>query len=86
MSNSYTKAAFAVRMTVSDATVIDAAQRAVDILDTNSDDDELKAAYAGLDPDSRTSRTPRAPHRRPLIQRCFVRSELLRIPEANHRR
>ena len=50
MSNSYTKAAFAVRMTVSDATVIDAAQRAVDILDTNSDDDELKAAYADLGP------------------------------------
>ena len=50
MSNSYVKAAFAVRMSVSDAALIAAAECATAILDSDATEDQLKAAYAELGP------------------------------------
>lgn len=48
MSNSYTKAAFVLTMSAEDASLIRAAEAAANILDTISEDDELKIAYDGL--------------------------------------
>jgi hypothetical protein len=49
MSNSYTKAAFALLMSRDDAAMLREAEKAVDLLDTNGEDAELAAAYDTLD-------------------------------------
>ena len=48
MSNTYTKAAFTIRMSAADANLIQAAEKASDILDTTSQADELQTAYDAL--------------------------------------
>ena len=50
MSNSYVKAAFAVRMSARDAALIAAAECATAILDSNATEDQFKVAYAELGP------------------------------------
>ncbi len=48
MSNSYTKAAFGILMSPADATTLSLAEKAVDILDTVSDDQDLKLSFDAL--------------------------------------
>ena len=48
MSNSYTKAAFCILMSPADVTTLSLAERAVDILETVSDDQDLKLSFDGL--------------------------------------
>lgn len=48
MSNSYTKAAFQLLMTPSDAAMLRTAQKALDILDTTGDDDDRRISFDGL--------------------------------------
>jgi hypothetical protein len=49
MSNSFTKAAFALLMSREDAALLREAEKAVDLLDTNVEDADLAAAYETLD-------------------------------------
>ena len=49
MSNSFTKAAFALLMSREDAALLREAEKAVDLLDTNGEDADLAAAYETLD-------------------------------------
>lgn len=48
MSNSYTKAAFCILMSPADATMLALAVKAIDILDTVSDDEYLKLSFDAL--------------------------------------
>ncbi|WP_238995197.1 hypothetical protein [Sphingomonas solaris] len=48
MSNTYTKAAFVLTMSVEDAELIRSAEQAADILDTTSEADDLQTAYERL--------------------------------------
>lgn len=48
MSNSYTKAAFCILMSPADATMLSLAVKAIDILDTVSDDEDLKLSFDAL--------------------------------------
>ena len=48
MSNSYTKAAFCILMSPADATMLSLAVKAIDILDTGSDDEDLKLSFDAL--------------------------------------
>lgn len=48
MANTYTKAAFSLTVTDAEADLLRAANKAVDILDTNGDDADLALAYDGL--------------------------------------
>lgn len=50
MANSFTKAAFIVTMSGEDAELIRMADLAMDLLDTTSEPDELREAYANLGP------------------------------------
>jgi hypothetical protein len=49
MSNSFTKAAFALLMSREDAALLREAEKAADLLDTNGNDAELATAYETLD-------------------------------------
>jgi hypothetical protein len=48
VSNSYTKAAFCILMSPADVTTLNLAEKAVDILDTVSDDEDLKLSFDAL--------------------------------------
>jgi len=59
MSNTFTKAAFALLMSREDAALLREAEKAVDLLDTNGDDAELATAY-----ETPTSASARSSRRR----------------------
>ena len=63
MSNSFTKAAFALLMSREDAALLREAEKAVDLLDTNGEDADLAAAYETLDERFRTLFPPKGDSR-----------------------
>ena len=71
MSNTYTKAAFQLLMSREDAALLRTAQRAVDIIDTNSADADLAAAYDTLGERFHAVFPPEGPHRFGSFLRLF---------------